>query len=233
MSWQKGRKQSEEHKEKIRLGNLGKPKPKPEGFKNSGTFGNLCVEKHREIAKKARSKSKGFFGKKHTEESNQKNRDKHLGISHRGWKRLGDANKKQSETRIKKFKDGTLKVWNKGKSPTEKALKNWLKSCGTKPNKKEIILDNFLKSILPIEYQINVKADVMTLGGKIPDFVNINGKKKLIELYGDFWHRNDNPQDRIDYFKNFGWDTLVIWEKELKDRESLKEKILNFNEREV
>ena len=69
----------------------------------------------------------------------------------------------------------------------------------------------------------------MILSGKIPDFVNVNGKKKLIELYGDYWHRNDNPQDRINLFKKFGWDTLVVWEKELKDEILLKEKILEFN----
>ena len=48
------KKLSEEHKQKIRVGNLGKPKPKPKGFKNSGTFGQINIEKHREIAKKAR-----------------------------------------------------------------------------------------------------------------------------------------------------------------------------------
>ena len=59
--------------------------------------------------------------------------------------------------------------------------------------------------------------------------MNINGRKSLIELYGDYWHKNDNPQDRIDHFKQFGFDTLVIWEKELKDQEMLVNKLQNFH----
>jgi G:T-mismatch repair DNA endonuclease (very short patch repair protein) len=38
-----------------------------------------------------------------------------------------------------------------------------------------------------------------------------------------------NPQDRIDAFKPFGFDTLVIWERELKDIENVKNKIQEFH----
>lgn len=68
------------------------------------------------------------------------------------------------------------------------------------------------------------------INGKNPDFTNINGQKKLIELFGDYWHKDDNPQDRIDVFKPFGWDTLIIWERELKDIKQLKRKIFDFCE---
>lgn len=43
-----------------------------------------------------------------------------------------------------------------------------------------------------------------------PDFVNIK-KRKVIEGFGDYWHRNDNPQDKIDSFGKFGYDCLIIW----------------------
>ena len=58
---------------------------------------------------------------------------------------------------------------------------------------------------------------------------DINGQKKCIELYGNYWHKNDNPQDRIDLFKQFGYDTLIIWEHELKDIEKVKNRIMKFH----
>ena len=49
-----------------------------------------------------------------------------------------------------------------------------------------------------------------------PDFTHVS-KPKLIEVYGDYWHKDDNPQERIDYFKKYGFDTLVLWEYEVWD----------------
>lgn len=34
---------------------------------------------------------------------------------------------------------------------------------------------------------------------------------------------------RIDLFKKYGYDTLVIWEHELKDLEKLKKRVLEFS----
>lgn len=68
----------------------------------------------------------------------------------------------------------------------------------------------------------------MILDGKIPDIVNTNGKKKLIELFGEHWHSLSDEEKRINCFKNLGWETLIIWEKELKDRNIVERKILEF-----
>jgi G:T-mismatch repair DNA endonuclease (very short patch repair protein) len=107
-----------------------------------------------------------------------------------------------------------------------------------KPNKKENDLNVLLESLSPNEYALNVKGNILILGGKVPDFVNINGQKKIIELFGDYWHSDEFIQrtghghsetDRREYFKQFGWDTLVVWEHELKDKTVLREKILAFS----
>lgn len=107
-------------------------------------------------------------------------------------------------------------------------LKRWSKSCKIKPNKPEQILLKFINSITDNTYKYVGDGNVV-LGKKIPDFININGQKKIIELFGDYWHKNDNPQDRINHFKKYGWDCLVIWERELKETDKLKNKILSFN----
>ena len=150
----------------------------------------------------------------------------------------------------KKLCKNTLgKTWSlstKSKKNIQKAsLLNWrnpkyvkklMKSLHIKPNKPEICLQKFFNTVAPQEYKF-VGDGQFILGGKCPDFTNINGKKKLIELFGDYWHgkkrtgksREWNEHKRIQHFKNFGFDTLVIWEHELKDLQKLKDKILNFN----
>ena len=68
------------------------------------------------------------------------------------------------------------------------------------------------------------------IGGRNPDFANINGQKKLIEVYGDYWHENDDPQDRIDHFKQYGFKTLIVWESDfLNDRSWVKESLMDFH----
>lgn len=54
---------------------------------------------------------------------------------------------------------------------------------------------------------------VELVGGKCPDFVH-NTKKKIVELYGTYWHRGQDPQERIDHFASLGYETLVIWESD-------------------
>ena len=105
--------------------------------------------------------------------------------------------------------------------------KNLQKSLNLKPNKAEQSLGHILQSICPGEYKY-VGDFSFILGGKNPDFMNVNGKKKLIELFGDYWHKGEDPQIRIDFFKQFGFDTLVIWEKELKNIKDLTVKLGDF-----
>jgi len=98
------------------------------------------------------------------------------------------------------------------------------------PNNPETGLFNFLQ-VLYIDHYRYCGDFSFVINGKNPDFVNINGQKKCIELYGDYWHKGQDPQDRINIFKEYGWDCLVVWEHELKDIEKLKFKIIEFHER--
>ncbi|MFH1290408.1 MAG: hypothetical protein ABIH92_03300 [Nanoarchaeota archaeon] len=94
----------------------------------------------------------------------------------------------------------------------------------TKPNKSEIRLLELLNTIDPSwRYVGDFKLNV---GGKFPDYWN--GEKKLIELFGDYWHQNDDPQKRIEFFKEQGYDTLVIWGSEIKYIECIEKRIRMF-----
>ncbi len=52
---------------------------------------------------------------------------------------------------------------------------------------------------------------------KNPDFVIFEGEgqvTKCIDLFGDYWHKGEDPSGRIAYFKNEGFNLLIIWEHE-------------------
>jgi very-short-patch-repair endonuclease len=84
-----------------------------------------------------------------------------------------------------------------------------------------------LNSLCPGEWKY-VGDGQLIINGRCPDFVNVNGQKKIIELFGDYWHKGENPKDRIKIFEPFGYQTLVIWERELKDLKLVSDKILSF-----
>lgn len=100
-------------------------------------------------------------------------------------------------------------------------------------NKQEQKLEALLNEICPGEFAYNGDGRICTIDSKLPDFVNINGKKKLIEFYGDYWHTKLNSieadQKRIDIFLKNGYETLIIWQSELKKSpELVKEKVQTF-----
>jgi len=107
-------------------------------------------------------------------------------------------------------------------------IKKMMQSLHRKPNLAEKKLNSLLQKTCPNEFKYVGNGEFI-LGGKCPDFMNVNGKKKLIELYGDYWHEGENPQERIDYFKQYGFDTLVLWEHEIRDNpESIIERVMDF-----
>ncbi len=86
-----------------------------------------------------------------------------------------------------------------------------------------------------------------------PDLV-FGPRRKVIFVHGCFWHQHPDPEckiarlpksnkdywlpkleknqrrdaEHIDTLENAGWDVLVIWECQTKDRETLAEKLREF-----
>lgn len=54
---------------------------------------------------------------------------------------------------------------------------------------------------------------------KIPDFVDVEGRR-LVEVWGDYWHRGEDPEVLIEWYRQVGWDCKVIWEREIKEARS-------------
>lgn len=106
-------------------------------------------------------------------------------------------------------------------------LKERMRGLNIKPNKAELLLDSWIKELSPGEWKY-VGAGDFILGGKNPDWLNINGHKALIELFGEPWHPEADEPETIEHFAQFGFKTLVIWYKELKNKELVLKKIRSF-----
>lgn len=87
----------------------------------------------------------------------------------------------------------------------------------------------------------------------IPDMV-FPRRRKIIFVHGCYWHRHEGcrncrlPKTRLDFWvpklegnrrrdienqqklRELGWDVLVIWECEIKDRQALTDRLKNFLE---
>lgn len=68
----------------------------------------------------------------------------------------------------------------------------------------------------------------LKIGNVFPDFVNIKNERLLIEMYGDYWHREENPEERINLFEQLGYSCLIIWAHELEASNQVLIKIANF-----
>jgi len=95
-----------------------------------------------------------------------------------------------------------------------------------KENMVEKKVDSYLNKNFPNQWKFVGDGQVW-IARKNPDFLNINGEKKIIEVFGNYWHRNDDGQDRIKHFKKYGFETLILWESEINSN-IYKEKLNIF-----
>jgi len=112
-----------------------------------------------------------------------------------------------------------------------KIIKSQRKSYKISPNKPEKCLNKLLNKLFLKEYKF-VGNNKLVVGGFVPDFVN-KTKNKIIEMFGDYWHTikgaKEKDKRRLKTYKKYGYKTLIIWERELKNLNKVEKKILKFN----
>ena len=104
----------------------------------------------------------------------------------------------------------------------------WDRLARQEPNNAEMTLFGIMCYLgMPYRYTGNGQFLLM---GKCPDFVHLSDRK-IIELYGERWHRPEEEQQRIDLFARSDYHTLVVWQKELgpKNRKILYHRLLEFD----
>lgn len=145
---------------------------------------------------------------------------------------------KEKATELKR-KAGLLGAIAQENKYDEKELlelrKDWgmkgLIACELKPNRCELYILALLEALYSGEWKYVGDGEVK-IGKKNPDFININGKKAVIEFFGEHWHtRKEEEQERTNHYLEYGFNALVIWESELKNKEAVIIKIKEFIEK--
>lgn len=46
-----------------------------------------------------------------------------------------------------------------------------------------------------------------------PDFIH-RKNRKIVEFFGNYWHKPEDELDRIEHYRKYGWDCFVVWEND-------------------
>lgn len=109
-----------------------------------------------------------------------------------------------------------------------------------RPTKPELVLQTILNEYFPtFKYNGDYSLGII-LDGMIPDFVNINGEREVIEMFGDYWHspgrikKNGNWKaselGKTMAYNSLGYKCLIIWESELENPEGVTERIRRWQD---
>lgn len=169
---------------------------------------------HSSETRKKMSLSSPLRGKPCSEEKKQNLREKNKGQV--PWSK---GLSKETDERILSQSLKIAGIW-KDIDTKNAWLKKLRKAANQRPNKLEILLGELLDKAFPNEW-LYTGNGLVTIGGMIPDFANINGHKAVVEAFGDFWHKDENPQNRIDRYSEFGYKCAVVWENEIKKNPAL------------
>ena len=94
---------------------------------------------------------------------------------------------------------------------------NWHQHFHRRPTGPEVALLALLPSSIRYVGDGSFYCWIPSLGrNRNPDF-KVSGQPKVIELFGDFWHRFDEPSEIIQQYAEAGLRCLVVWEREVND----------------
>ena len=113
-------------------------------------------------------------------------------------------------------------TWNKGMKPWEwmNITEDYFHKIATSKssNKPTSIEVRFIKLCKECKLPYRYVGDFQVwINGKNPDFINTSGEKKIIELFGNYWHKPEDENTLTDHYGKYGFKTLIIWEDELKN----------------
>lgn len=165
----------------------------------------------------------------YTEEALERNRKAHLGKKHseETKKKMSESHKGQpspkgflGKTHSKEWKKGMRKLWQ-DKEFRERTVRAILKGNLKRPTSLEEQMIGIIKTYaLPYKY---VGDGAFFIGGKNPDFIDANGRKKLIEVGNTYHHQNDYTKKRSEHFARYGWKSHIFIMDKLDEKSILEE----------
>lgn len=135
-------------------------------------------------------------------------------------KRMIEA-QNRPEAKEKKKKNAT-KSWTDPEFQKKQAIARVLK-----PNNLELLFDELTPDI--VRYVGDLQFFIVTnKRTHNPDF-KVHNQKKIIELFGDYWHEGEDPNNMIKEYKRVGWNCKVFWEHEIyNEPKKVLEEVLEF-----
>lgn len=238
-----GWKHSEETKDKMRISGIGKNKgkhhtPESKAKLSKALKGKRCGEQNpmykKEVSLATRIKISEAIKKR-----GHPMLGKHCSEITKDKISIAEIGKKLSDEAKAKISAISKRCWA-NLEWAERNIKASHRSQRRKQTKPEKMLEVILGEILPNEYKYVGSSGEVVIAGVLPDFINVNGKKKIIESFGDWWHgekrtgktKEQVEAERIMGFKGYGFSCLILWENEIKNeyrRDELVNRILAFN----
>lgn len=122
--------------------------------------------------------------------------------------------KKHTLIHIERVRQASLRQWSNPET-RDRLIKSLLEIKS--PNKVELKVLDMLNEQLGNEWKFVGDGQVI-IGGCCPDFINTNGKKLIVEFFGEFFHRPQDEGYKKKLYAKFGYDTFVIWSKDIQNR---------------
>ena len=174
-----------------------------------------------------------FFGKTHTDDAKAAmskakkgdNNPNRICYTDEHKRRISEANsganhwffgKHLSDEHREKTSETMKKHWLDPEFVAER-----MKERNIYPNKLESVVAAILEELEPEVWAYNGNfGEGVMLGGLIPDFVNVNGEKTVIEVFGTYWHSDEVIGDkwkRSEYgrkavYAQLGYRSIILWE---------------------
>jgi len=237
----KGKHFSKEHKKKQSDSHKGKKYPKEEypnhGMRNKEHSEETKNKMRKPKSEKAKKRMKGHSGVYERTEVHRGKMKGHCGVylrteEHRENISKGTTRRYQDPKEREKTGEASKKFAKKlWKNPDyQKAIRIGL---ALKPNKLEQFFDERTPEC--VKYVGDFKLPIITKKGtRFPDFV-IEAQNKVIALFGGYWHKGENSNDKIKEYVNAGWDCIIFWEYEVHNETEkvLKETLEFIEEKEI
>jgi len=138
-------------------------------------------------------------------------------------RKIGEANSSPSEETRERMSKRSIKLWQ-----DPEFIDKWMKGINRKPTRPEDIFNDLTPECVRYVGDGQWWRPTKKKHARNPDF-KVTGQNKVIEIYGDYWHRNHDPEDIIQEYKEVGLDCLVFWEHEVyEDTERILEEVNEF-----
>lgn len=117
--------------------------------------------------------------------------------------------KTQTIASIEKNRQAQLRNWKDPEYQDKWARANTYPHV--KQNKPELELEVSLKNV-GIEFVGDGKFWI-GYPPRNPDFIH-RKNKKIVEFFGNYWHRLEDELNRIRHYGKYGWGCFVLWEND-------------------